>query len=336
MQVGEGSVAGPVSENNVITAHPRDESYLQNVVPGSVRSDGSLGVPPGLPHDLGCCARNQLDNPEGRPPPSSGQHRDENQSMSEIERRACRYSDILREFKCLRQQFMLFFDKLKDQELNEAFWLDPRISPWRSSLEEVLSRLHEDIPAEDPHNQLSKALGEDVGYQASYSQESDFGEDFQYGVKDIVTTMPDAEQDGFLPNRSISEALEFVPPFTGRLKTNIPDIRPQVDVDNMDGDLQCQSKPIMEDVSPQVQGSDLCDGGENFTLMPNFGRNNTSQFVAIDSLVSAEPSAVERGPWAEGQLNQFDTPTCEGSFWRDLWASPVRHELHLSIDTLPA
>lgn len=60
MQVGEGSVAGPVSENNVITAHPRDESYLQNVVPGSVRSDGSLGVPPGLPHDLGCCARNQL------------------------------------------------------------------------------------------------------------------------------------------------------------------------------------------------------------------------------------------------------------------------------------
>lgn len=200
---------------------------------------------------------------------------------------------------------------------------------------------------------------QDVGYQASYSQESDFGEDFQYGVKDIVTTMPDAEQDGFLPNRSISEALEFVPPFTGRLKTNIPDIRPQVDVDNMDGDLQCQSKPIMEvsircylynmrvcfvfmqirkyvclkyvyfdlallilqflltcesqDVSPQVQGSDLCDGGENFTLMPNFGRNNTSQFVAIDSLVSAEPSAVERGPWAEGQLNQFDTPTCEVS-----------------------
>lgn len=52
---------------------------------------------------------------------------------------------------------------LADQELNEAFWLDPRISPWRSSLEEVLSRLHEDIPAEDPHNQLSKALGEVSG-----------------------------------------------------------------------------------------------------------------------------------------------------------------------------
>lgn len=86
-------------------------------------------------------------------------------------------------------------------------------------------------------------LLQDVGYQASYSQPSDFG---QYGVKNMVTTMPGGEQDALVGNRSISKVLEDVPRYTGRLKSNIAEIRPQVCVDDMDRELQYQIKSSTE------------------------------------------------------------------------------------------
>jgi len=49
MRMGEGS--GPDSP---------DDSSFQNVPPGSVRSEGSLGVPRGFALDLGRCILSQL------------------------------------------------------------------------------------------------------------------------------------------------------------------------------------------------------------------------------------------------------------------------------------
>jgi hypothetical protein len=269
------------------------------------------------------------DKPEGRPPPSSRQLPDElNQSITDLECRASRYPDMLPEFDWLKQHLILFEKKLDDREMNERLSLESGSNLLRRSLEEIPSRLPEGILAKDPQNQLRKASMEDgfqnVGFQGSYYPASDFC------VKKIETHMPDGE-DGLLRNRSISDALEVVPRFTGRYRKNVGDIRPEVYGGSADGDLP--SKSIMG-FSPQasdLQVNDLCSGGENFVIMPNPGGNNTSQIVPIDRFLSAEPSADEREQWAEWQLCQFDTPIEES--WKHLWPSPVRH---VSIDTLPA
>jgi len=54
------------------------------------------------------------ENPEGRPPPSSGQYPDEfNQSMSDIARRAFKFPDMFLQFESLMQHFMLVDGELK-------------------------------------------------------------------------------------------------------------------------------------------------------------------------------------------------------------------------------
>lgn len=344
MQVGEGSETEPASEGVANTPPPPADSSLQNVSLESVRSEGSLGVPPSSTLGPGSCILSQLDNPEGRPPPRSRQCPDGlNQSISDMECRASKFPDMLSEFDWLKQRFILFEKKLKDREMNERLSLESRRNPLRKSLEEIHSQLPEGMLTEDPQNQLRKASMEDVGFQRSYYPASDIG------VKKIETPMP---EDGLLRDRSISEALEVVPRFTGRYRKNVGDIRPEVYGGSGDGDLP--SKPIMEGFSPQasdLQVNDLCSGGENFVIMPNRGGNNTLLSVPIDRFVSAAPSADEREQWACWQLGQFDFPVEElgqfdmpveepGQFdmpveegWRYYWHSPVRH---VSIDTLPA
>jgi hypothetical protein len=59
MQVGEGSGPDPASDSVANTSLPPDDS-LQNVPFGSLRSEGSPGVPPGFTRGLGSCILNQL------------------------------------------------------------------------------------------------------------------------------------------------------------------------------------------------------------------------------------------------------------------------------------
>jgi hypothetical protein len=248
-----------------------------------------------VPVDEGCGSGNQLDNPEGRPPPFSVQQL-KDMLLSELERQASSYPELI--LQVVQELLGILLSKSSsNSELSLLLQVVKTCLPDclnAIQLKESLGVDSRSSPVQSPEG----TQAEGGGWDASHPQ--DRGEDVvgaTDGLSDVDTSLKDVSR------------------LTGRKRANEGDVYPLV----YNGDegivLQQPTKRLMENSVPpyplgsQLEGSGIHGGGENVRLpfpqiLDELGEKQPRLFDPVDGGQQHEHDLLAH----EGDDNQSNHP----------------------------